>query len=488
LNYSISAREPGQYTIPSIKVNVDGTILETRPLALTVAKGDPSTQNRYAFLRLNVPKNEIYVGEILPIELQLYVIDAEDLQAPQLKSDGFVVHKQLPNVRSQAQVGNVLYVVLTFPMTVSAAKAGKLNLGPAEMNLILRLRAQPDPNDVFGFFGRYQRRPVTVASPTVEINVLPLPSPAPDDFAGAMGNFNWTVSAAPTNLNAGDPITLRAVITGRGNFDNIKLPDLNWPDFKTYQSSSTTAIADQLGVEGSKSFEQVVVPLSASIKEIPPLTFSFFDPAQKKFLTLSHAAMPLQVKPGARAPSIASSPSESDDTPPERADIVHIKSDPGQLAAVAPPMIKDPWFLFLQAIPLAGLISITIWKRRQEQMARNPRLRRKLEVQHTIQQGLVELRHLANSNQSEHFFALLFRLMQEQLGERLNLPASAITEAVLDEHLPLRGANPEVIQRLHALFQLSNQARYAPVTTNTELLKVSSDLENTLRELQNLPD
>jgi hypothetical protein len=151
-------------------------------------------------------------------------------------------------------------------------------------------------------------------------------------------------------------------------------------------------------------------------------------------------------------------------------------------------MIKDPWFLFLQAIPLAGLISITIWKRRQEQMARNPRLRRKLEVQHTIQQGLVELRHLANSNQSEHFFALLFRLMQEQLGERLNLPASAITEAVLDERLPLRGANPEVIQRLHALFQLSNQARYAPVTTNTELLKVSSDLENTLRELQNLPD
>ena len=352
LNYSVSAREPGQYTIPAIRVRVDGAIHSTVPLQLTVTKADPSTQNRYAFLRLNVPKTEIYVGEILPIELQLYVIDAEDLQAPQLKSDGFVIHKQLPNVRSQAQVGNALYVVLTFPMTISAAKAGKLNLGPAEMNLVLRMRAQPDPNDVFGFFGRYQRRAVSIASPSVEMNVLPLPSPAPADFTGAIGKFNWTVSAAPTNLNSGDPITLRAVITGRGNFDNIKLPDLNWPDFKSYQPSSSTAIADQLGIDGSKTFEQVLVPQSASVKQIPPLTFSFFDPDQKKYVTLSEPATPLQVAPGSSSPNLPSSQTPSDDATAERRDIVHIKSDPGKLGAIAPPLVRDPWFLFLQLIPL----------------------------------------------------------------------------------------------------------------------------------------
>ena len=93
LNYSVSAREPGQYTIPAIRVRVDGAIHSTVPLQLTVTKADPSTQNRYAFLRLNVPKTEIYVGEILPIELQLYVIDAEDLQAPQLKSDAFAIQR-----------------------------------------------------------------------------------------------------------------------------------------------------------------------------------------------------------------------------------------------------------------------------------------------------------------------------------------------------------------------------------------------------------
>jgi hypothetical protein len=487
LNFSLSAREPGQYTIPSIRVNVNGTTHSTRPLSLTVAKADPAAQNRYAFLRLNVPTTEIYVGEILPIELQLYVIDAEDLKAPQLKSDGFVIHKQLPHVRSQAQVGNTPYVVLTFPMTISAAKAGKLNLGPAEMSLVLRLRAQPDPNDLFGFFGRYQRRPLTIASPTVELNVLPLPTPAPNDFTGAIGSFDWSISAAPTNLNTGDPITLRAVITGRGNFDNLKLPDFSWPEFKTYQPSSTASIADPLGIHGSKTFEQVIVPESASIKQIPPITFSFFNPSDKKFVTLAHPATPLQVKPGSSSPVLTSGQSDSQDGPVDRSDIVHIKTDLGQLALVAQPLFRDPWFLFLQGIPLAGLVGITLWKKRQDQISRNPKLRRKLEVQQTIQHGLAELRHFANSNETGQFYALLFRLMQEQVGERLDLPASAITEAVLDD-LPRRGASQELVRQLHTLFQLSNQARYAPVSTHAELLSLSSDLEKALNQLQQLPD
>ena len=35
---------------------------------------------------------------------------------------------------------------------------------------------------------------------------------------------------------------------------------------------------------------------------------------------------------------------------------------------------------------------------------------------------------------SDQFFATLSRLLQEQLGERLDLPASAITEAVIEEN------------------------------------------------------
>jgi hypothetical protein len=358
------------------------------------------------------------------------------------------------------------------------------------MNLVLQIRPQPDPNDFFGVMTRFQRRPVTVTSPTVEINVLPLPAPVPAEFTGAIGSFTWNVAASPTNLSAGDPITLRAVVSGRGNLDNVKLPEFNSPGFRAYQPTSTTAATEPLGIEGSKNFEQVLIPQSASVTEIPAIALVFFDPDKKTYVTLREPAVPLQVKPGAggaSAPSLANAP-PADEEPVERADIVHIKSEPGSLAAIAPPLIQQPWFLALQSIPLFGVIGLTLWRKRQDELARNPKLRRKLEVRRVVQAGLVELRQLAAYNQPEQFYALLFRLMQEQIGERLDLPASAITEAVLDERLPRRGASPDQIERLHHLFQISNQARYAPLATNAELLSLSSDLEKALNELQQLPD
>ena len=491
LNYSVTASQPGQYTIPSIKVVVGGTSYSTQPVTLTVTKADPSIQNRYAFLRLNVPKTEIYVGEILPIELQLYVVDAENLQQPQLKSDSFIIHKQLEHTRAQAQIGNVLYSVLTFPMTISAAKTGMLALGPAEMNLVLRIRTQPDPNDLFGFFSRYQRRAITLTSTPVEINVLPIPSPAPATFTGAIGTFKWSVSAAPTNVNAGDPITVKFEISGRGNLDNLKLPEFNLVGFRAYQPSSSVSSKDPLGIEGTKTFEQVLIPQDGSIREIPPLDLVYFNPIEKAFAHLTNPATPLKVVAtvgGSMTGASAQNGSASEQATETQADIIHIKTETTQFGRVGPLLIQQGWFLALQAIPLAGLIGFTIWRKRQDHLARNPKLRRKIEVQRTMEVGIAELRHLASGNETEQFYAQLFRLMQEQIGERLNLPASAITEAVLDDRLPQRGASPALIQRLHQLFQISNQARYAPTATNSELLSLCSDLEIAVRELQQLPD
>ena len=73
-----------------------------------------------------------------------------------------------------------------------------------------------------------------------------------------------------------------------------------------------------------------------------------------------------------------------------------------------------------------------------------------------------DLKKYAAENQPDEFFATLFRLLQEQLGERLDCPASAITENVIDEHSVLRGAPQATRDGLRELFQLCNQARYAP--------------------------
>jgi hypothetical protein len=245
---------------------------------------------------------------------------------------------------------------------------------------------------------------------------------------------------------------------------------------------------DALGLQGTKTFEQLVVPQSPDIKALPPVSFSFFDPDQKSYRTLTQPAIPLVVRPGgsAPAPTVAATTRAAPDNPPPAQDIVHIKPRLGTLAQIAPPLVQQPWFLALQAVPLLAWLSALVWRHRTEMLANNPRLRRRRQVAQIMRQGLLELRQFASDKKSDDFFATLFRLLQEQLGERLDLPASAITEAVIEEHLRPRGAPEATLASLHELFQACNLARYAPIRTSQELAAVIPKLEAMLRELQGL--
>jgi hypothetical protein len=133
-----------------------------------------------------------------------------------------------------------------------------------------------------------------------------------------------------------------------------------------------------------------------------------------------------------------------------------------------------------------ALVSTVVWRKRKENLANNPRLRRQRQVAQLVRDGLVELQNFAAQNKSDEFFATLFRLLQEQLGERLDLPASAITEAVIDERLRPRGVSPELLASLHELFQTCNLARYTPIQSSQELAAIIPNLESVLNQLREL--
>jgi hypothetical protein len=131
-----------------------------------------------------------------------------------------------------------------------------------------------------------------------------------------------------------------------------------------------------------------------------------------------------------------------------------------------------------------AFLAAFIWRKRADNLANNPRLRRKISVEKLVQTGIADLQTFAAQNNSEEFFALLFRLLQEQLGEKLDCPATAITENVVEENSILRGANETTRNNLRELFQLCNQARYTPVRGTSELNSVAAQFEKAVRELQ----
>ncbi len=185
------------------------------------------------------------------------------------------------------------------------------------------------------------------------------------------------VTAGPTNVSSGDPITVKVAISGRGALDSITLPDQPaWHEFKTFPPTSKVEMTDALGTQGVKTFEQIIVPENAEIKELPPISFSYFDPEQKGYRTLTQPAIRLVVKPGGStpAPVMATAPRTSPENAPPAQDIVHIKPRLGQLAQIGPPLVERHWFLALQSVPLLAFVSSLVLRKRAEMLANNPRL------------------------------------------------------------------------------------------------------------------
>ena len=497
-NYVLIAAQPGDVTIPAISGTGGGRTLTSVPLQLKIvpaaaaAAAANAMATNLAFLRLVVPKTEVYLGEPFAVEVHLYYRQAEQPQHfPNLKTDGFSVSPWPQPTRTQTQVGGAGYNVFVFRISATAARAGKLELGPATTGINLLIPSGRRQRSIFDFMDSgYERRPTTLTSESVEIIVLPLPkTDIPEGFAGAIGNFRMRVTAGPTNVAVGDPVTVRAQITGRGAFDALTLPaQQDWRDFTTYPPTAKFEASDDLGLEGTKFFEQVVIPQNPEIKSLPPFRFSFFNPDQRKYVTMVGPTIPLVVRPGANSgaplPSLTNATDRTAPSPTED-DLIHIRPRM-ELAAAVPLLLLRPWFLALQAAPPLLWLALLFHRRRVEKLANNPRLRRQRELAIRIREGLKDLRAQAEGRRSEEFFATLFRLLQEQVGERLDLPASAITEAVIDERLKNRGLPDATLQSLHELFQLCNAARYARAQSSQELAALVPKLESVLRELQGL--
>lgn len=488
--FELKPQKVGEFTIPAIQSDIDGRPVASQPLKLKVEAANtathPSSATDPAFVRIVVPKKEFYVGEMVPIELQCYVQQGYARQAdkPVLSSEGFIIG-EVPNNDHQpprVTVGNGVYLLLSFRVAVRATRTGPLTLGPASWTL-----QRVVGNDFFF----QQIQPVTVQSDTAEVHVLPIPTKdAPASFNGAMGNFTLAeYQASPTNVGVGDPITLKIRIAGQGSWDSVTIPSApttpDWREFKLYPPTAKVQTHDQMQIDGSKYFEQVITPANADVKEIPGFAFTFFDPNAHKFRTLQHAPVPITVRPTAATPQptiVQTGTPSSDQQQSNTQEIVHIKPSLGAISHATRPLIQQPAFIAAQAVPALAFMFAFGWRQRKDKLANNPRLVRQREVARKIEAGLAELSQHAQANRAPEFYATVFHLLQEQIGERLDLPASAITESVVNE-LPLTAEQSAQVQEL---FQLCNQYRYAGQQSSAELQSVVEKLKAALGAVQKI--
>ena len=504
-NYLVTAQRAGEFTIPGMRASIGGQTLNSTPLKLIVSKPDAPTAaavnsgNEVAFLKLYSPKQKVFVGESVVARLELYlrddVRDFGNFSLTSAPTDGFSAGKttEVANQRRRVQVGNRVFTVIPLSMPLTATRSGALTLGPFTATCVVVLPSQ-NQNDPFAqFFNRGEQRQLTLATEPVNVESRSLPeSGKPADFSGAVGQFTMTATAGPTNVTVGDPITVRVQISGRGGLDAITLPLADaLKNFKTYPPTTKLETTDPFGFQGTKTFEQIISPLNSDVVELPALEFSYFNPEDGQYHRLHSQTFPLKIHAAGATvlPQVAAA-NKPEEKPAQ--DIMPLKNDLGPLVQIkagrdaVEPFIAKPTFLALQTVPVLAFFAAFVWRKRADNLANNPRLRRQRAVAALVASGLADLKKSAAANQPDEFFATLFRLLQEQLGERLDCPASAITEDVVDAHALLRGASPALRTALHERFQLCNQARYAPVRGTSELNSVAAQFEKLLAELQNL--
>ncbi len=496
VSFSVTPQRAGEFTIPALTADVNGQQLSTAPLKLIVSRASaPSAAavnsgSEVAFLKLNFPKQKVYAGEAIMARLELYLRDDVqnfgNFQMTGLPTDGFSAGKltELQNQQRRVQVGNRIYRLIPLAIPLTTVKTGALALGPFTASAVVVLPSQ-NQNDPFAAF-RGEQRQVTLATETLNIESLPLPEQnRPANFTGAVGQFDLAASAGPTTVTVGDPITVRVQISGRGALDAVTLPEQEaWRNFKTYPPTTKLETTDQFGFQGTKTFEQIISPLNNDVHELPALAFSFFNPEDGRYHTLTQPAVPLTVKAAGASPlpQMAANKNTNEEKPAQ--DILPIKENLGTLVAGKTPLIAQPVFLVTQSVPVLAFLAAFIWRKRADNLANNPRLRRQRSVAALIASGKADLQKYAAANQPDEFFATLFRLLQEQLGERLDCPASAITEDVVDGHALLRNAPATLRTALHEQFQLCNQARYAPVRGSSELNSVAAQFEKLISQLR----
>lgn len=501
--YLVMPRQVGDYTIPAITAVVDGKRVTSQPVRLRVTKSaeqNNPNQPRLAFVRIVVPKTQVYVGEVFPVEVRLYVISGQNPQMQPLTAEGFTFGKAtvLP-AGGSTQIQGTTYNVAGLKCTATATKEGKLSLGPAECSVTLRIpqarrQRRADPfEDLFGdpFGNRVELRPVRLQSEAVEMTVLPLPQKGqPEDFSGAVGQFAFASAASPTNVAVGDPVTLKVQVTGRGNLEAARLPSFErWSAFKAYPPTAKLETTDDLGWEGTRTFEQVLVPQGTEVREIPAFTLSYFDPEAGAYRTFRQPATPLVVRPAGSGTglmlAVTNAPAAERPAPSPEA-VLQLKARPGAWLAIQSPWVTRPWFLAAQALPLLlwlGVLGGEKWRARR---ASDPRFVRRQQAARALRQGLAGLKRAADSGDSAGFYDTVFRLLQEQLGERLDLPAAAITEAEVEARLRQTSAPTDLVEEIRALFELCDHARYAPAAAGQNLQELRPRVEAALTRVRQL--
>ena len=275
------------------------------------------------FVKLDVNKNECYVGEPITASYKLYTrLNSESTITEAPSFNGFSVSDFDLSQNSTIETYNgrkynvyVLRKVQLYPL-----QSGDINLDPVvSENKVTFIKGEyANARSGAYFYDLLQdfasnsadansiiTKNVKLKSAPLTIHVKPLPAVnKPLNFKGAVGHFTMTATLKNKNISTDDAGSLEIMISGSGNIQLINSPVIYWPEGIEHFDATVKDNIDKsvTPMKGSKIFTIPFVVSKEGNYSIDSISFSYFDPAISTYKMIKTKPVLLTVTKGSGIP------------------------------------------------------------------------------------------------------------------------------------------------------------------------------------------
>ena len=301
-SYFLSPVKRGRFTIGQASIEIEGDIYKTSPVDIQVVEAvdsSASPNNSESLvdddiqLVTEISKRSPYLNEPISVVYKLFfspeinVRNLGEIDSPEFKN--FWSQKiDVPRLEiKRSSLNGKSYNYVTWKKTLLyPQKDGSLEINPMTLDVSIDV-----PTNRRDFFGNiiYNQSSSKVSSKKQIINVKPLPNEnRPDDFIGAVGDFDISISSNKSELKATESFQLELKVSGTGNLKLFSLPEIVVPSsLEKYDPEYTENVKIGLsGMNGNISNTYTIVPQFQGKYPIPIIKFSFFNPSLKKYVSI----------------------------------------------------------------------------------------------------------------------------------------------------------------------------------------------------------
>lgn len=479
--YIIQPKRKGEITIGTASVKIGGKYIRSKPIKIIVLDAveipkNPNDPNYIAqqniHLVAEISKTRPYVGEGVYVEYRLYVSENVSVynygvtEAP--KYNGFWNQEIKIKGQSPVKIGkyngeDYRYIVLQKALLIPT-KTGKLTIDPMKMEIVIGV-----PTGRSDFFGnvitRNVRKEFASAKKIIRPNSLPLEG-KPANFSGAVGAFNFNVAISKEILKANESSQIKVAISGKGNLKLFELPEVITPtELEKYQPERNERVrVNSTGISGSVSDLYTIVPQYKGKYKIPNVSFSYFNPKEKKYHTIVTDDLFVDVLEGKELkPVVDTNSIRKQNVTSTGNNFRYIQTKTNLEVVDTSDFFKSNLFYLLLLLPLIAIpIGIIIAKNNQK---RNNDLvgNKQRKAEKLARKYLSEAKK--KLGEKEPFYEALERALHNYLKAKLGIETTDISKEKITGILKNKSIETTTIHQFIEVLEHSDMARYSQITT-----------------------